>query len=132
MNKTRVNGQAKKGGAYPKETSIYKEVRTVIFYNTKEQKQMFNEHSRNFGTKGSWSNEEANKFKQAVIAHVQAKDTYPIEGPYNKKPAIQYYNKETILDVIVVAKESCKGYIKTIRKSLLQARLIHQLSIVKS
>jgi hypothetical protein len=60
----------------------------------------FGKHASAFGIIGSWNQETARQFQQALIAHVQSADVKRIVGTYHRAPVIHYVNPETGLNVM--------------------------------
>jgi RHS repeat-associated protein len=84
------------GGNEP--TSSGNEASSNINFDQKKLQHEFDNHGSDFGIEGNWNKETGNSFKQAILDHVNGKDTQAIQGTYRGTiTGTNYFNPKTNL-----------------------------------
>lgn len=75
--------------------------RTIVFSARQLQRKF--KHATDFGVAGSYSQEQSNRFAQALRAHVENQATLVIQGTYRGEQVTHFVNPQTGLNVIRAA-----------------------------
>ncbi len=72
---------------------------TSLNFSDKQLQSKF-KHGVDFGIIGNYNSQNALAYHQALLAHINAPDTYLIQGTYHRQPVLHYFNPTTNINVI--------------------------------